>query len=399
MKPEFELLVRSCGIARNLPVFGSPTQTTLPDGFDHDLFVKMAIQHKTEATALAGLRKMGIALKPAAASTLKAHAMRNRLVREFIVEDAHAVIQVLKNHGIPALVLKGLASSSELYGDPYIREYNDLDILVNLPDVGPVISLLAAHGWMTSDYRKADPAHGGSSLVQRGHHVTFWKEGRPFRMEIHDRSGWEHELFRRDDIDAVFGRAIVVDTSFGGIPAPGLPDHAPLILAHGIQHAWCLLHWLLDAAALLALKDQSLHRSLAARSRSLDMQCQLKLTCDLVRRLYPIDLPPAIEASTLCLRGLDKAVDFAFAQLKTGGREISSIRNTLAFQCRYSFPLLRTARERAASLFKLIKIPQPDMEALPLPGSLTFLHIPLRPFFIASRRLKRRREKQAVLNG
>jgi len=399
MKPEFELLIRCCGIARNLPVFGSPTQTTLPNGFDQDLFANMAVQHKVVAIALAGLRKMGIALKPSVAGTLKAHAMRNRLVWEFILEEAHAVTQALKNEGIPALVLKGLASSSELYGDPYIREFNDLDILVNLPDVGPMISLLAVHGWMASDYRKVDLMFGRSSLVQQGHHVTFWKESRLFRMDIYDRIGWEHELFRRDDIDAIFGRAIVLDTPAGGIPAPILADHAPLIVAHGIQHAWCLLHWLLDAAALLALKDQSLHRTFAARSRSLDMQCQLKLTCDLVRRLYPIDLPPAIESSTFCVQGLDKAVDFAYAQLKTGGREISSIRNILAFQYRYSFPLLRNSSEKAASLFQLLKIPPQDMETMLLPRRLVFLHIPLRPFLFVSWRIKRRREKQAVLNG
>ncbi|PKL06067.1 MAG: hypothetical protein CVV53_06230 [Spirochaetae bacterium HGW-Spirochaetae-9] len=400
MKPEFELLVRCCGIARNLPTFGASTQTVLPNGFDEDLFVKMAIQHKTAATALAGLKKMGIALNPAATRTLKAHAMRNRLVREMILEDAHTITQALKNQDIPALVLKGLASSSELYGDPYTREYNDLDILVNLPNVEPVISSMAELGWVATDFRKPDPSHRESALIQqRGHHETFWKNGRPFRVEIHDRSGWEKELFRRDDIDAVFSRAIVLDTPVGGIPAPTLPDHALLILAHGIQHAWCLLHWLMDAAALLACKDKSLQKLLAARCRALDMQCQLKLTCDLIQRLYPINLPAAIESSTFCMRKLEKPLDFAFTQLQAGGVKFSSIRNTLAFQFKYSFPLLRNSHERRTSLFQLFKIPQPDIDTIPLPRPLLFLHLLLRPFFMASRRVKRHREKQAVLNG
>ncbi|MCX7026386.1 MAG: nucleotidyltransferase family protein [Spirochaetes bacterium] len=399
MNAEFELLVRSCGIARNLPVYGAVVQTQLPEGFNEAAFVNMAIQHKTAATAREGLKKLGITLNQENSLRLKCVAMQNRLIQSLIFEDAHTIVEAARARDIPMLIFKGLASSIELYGDPFIREYTDLDILVNLPDMEPLIPLMKEEGYEPEVFPPfPNTKRGGDRIFMKLRHVVFYKTGRPFGVEIHSRAGWENEFFRRDDLDAVFERAVTLRTSGSGLPAPDLPDHSLIILSHGVHHAWCLLHWLLDAAAILACEDTPLHDTIAARVRSLDLQGQLKLTCELVRKLYPIDLSPALESVTAGARGLDNAVKFAFTRLQSGGKDISSISNKLAYQFTYSFPLLRNSREKAASLLSLFKIPQLEMDALPLPRPLAFLYIPFRPFFILKRRIKGLREKRTRLH-
>ena len=394
------MLVRSCGLARDLPVFKQAYLARLSDRFNEKLFVDMAIQHKAAATAYAGLKRLDLTLDSEDAVRLKKHAIQNRLLRELMFEDACAIMQAMGKYDIPALVLKGPASSIELYGGAFVREFDDIDILVNLPDVEPVIFAMAELGYKTENYHRIKNADLSSNrLIQRSHHVSFSREDRPFRVEIHDRTGWESELFKRDDIDSVFGNSATLEESGNLIEAPTLANHAVLIITHGVKHAWCLLHWVLDAAALLNRDDPSLHRNVAARMRSLGMKRQLKLTCDLVKRLYPIELPPAIEATIFNEPELDGSVDFALEQLQTGGRYIRSPKNARIFRMKYSLSLLPRVKDKAASIFSPFKIHQIDIETLPLPRQLFFVHFLVRPFFVISRRLKRRREKRASFHA
>lgn len=391
------MLVRCCGLARGIPVRGPASQSLFPEGFNESRFVDMAVQHKVAGSAYAGLKSLGLSMTPANASRLKQTAMKARLIRELIVKGASAIIDAATAHGIPALILKGPASSKELYGNACVREYTDLDILVNLPDIGPTLPFMAALGYTPKDYREDSGSDDDRNaiIVQRSHHVVFWKNGSPFRVEMHDRAGWEKERFRRDDIDAVFGRALTLEESGYRFRAPCLADHAAIIVAHGTQHAWCLLHWLLDAAALFARPDYvSESKAVADHLRSLGMERQLALALSLVKRLYDVAPPLDIEAAAKWPDRLRGPREYAFRRLVAGGRDSARLSNIIAGNTSYSFPFLRTGKERLASFLELAKVPRRDIEAVSLPRSMFFVHLLLRPWFILSRRWKRLRGKK-----
>lgn len=398
---EFELLVRCCGVARGIPVWGPIAQSSLPVGFDEARFVDMAIQHKTAATAYAGLKMLGLRLEPEHASRLRRIAMKARLDRELIVREAGAIAEAAVRSGIEVAVLKGPASSKELYGDAYAREYIDLDILVNLPEIAPAIPFMAALGYAPEDYSPpAGDGIGENSLVQRGHHVVFWKASSPSRVEMHDRAGWERERYGRDSIDAVFARAVRLEESGYGFPAPCLADHAAIIIAHGTQHAWCLLHWVLDAAALCTRSAEPAESRAAAEIvQSLGMERLAALAYLVAAKLYDIGPPPAYAASAVFLRGVRRSAEFAFRRLLAGGRDSAQLRNIIGLQSAYAFPLLKTPREKAGSIFGLLKIPPKDIEAVPLPRPLFFVHLLLRPWFVMSRRWRRWKLARGIGNA
>ena len=397
MKPEFELLVRACGMARGLPVNRPVMQTTFPDNFDQKLFVDMAIQHKTATTAYAGLKKLGLSLEPEQAARLKRRAAEMRMLRGLIVEEACKITEALSAHGIPALVIKGPALSLELYGNPYEREYNDLDILVNTKDVEPLFPLMTEAGYHVRDYYPTKNPDGSENrFLRRNHHLVFMYENDRFKVEIHDRIGWEEEIFPRENIDSIFSNSIVLKDEGKHFSSLPLSDHAPLLVAHGTEHGWCLLHWVLDAAAVFNLDDESLHRSIAARIRSLDLVCQLKLTCDLVQTLFPIELPSSLKAVCFSSNNLKKPLQLALRWLEGGGKEMdSSINHYIYFHILYEFPLFHGLKKKTASIRKTFKIQPRDAQALPLPKPLMFLHFLFRPFFVASRRIKANQHKRA----
>jgi hypothetical protein len=232
-------------------------------------------------------------------------------------------------------------------------------------------------------------------LLQKGHHVVFWKDGSPFRVELHDRGGWENELFVRDNIDDVFARAVVLEQEGRAFPAPSLPDHAALVIAHGTHHAWALLHWLLDAAAIVSIKDMADLKSIYERISALDMQRQHTVACELSKRLYHIEPIKAPEVGNACGVALDKSVDFALARLEAGASDMDRFAIRFAYSFIYAAPLFKSKKGAFFSLLKQFKIPLQDVETIPLPRPLLFFHLFLRPFFVFSRRLKRFLERRA----
>jgi hypothetical protein len=179
----------------------------------------------------------------------------------------------------------------------------------------------------------------------------------------------------------------------GSIRFPSLypVDHAVLLIAHGSRHAWCLLHWLLDAAAILSRKDSAFQEELAEKITTLDMSRQLKVVCSLVQRLYPIELPgPAARVIENEKKNLEGAICYARARLEKGGRDLVKFRHALTLPLLYLAPQLKSLRQKARVCIAPFKIPESDLAALPLPGALSFLHLFARPFFVAARRMRKK---------
>ena len=388
MKPEFELLVRACGVSRGLPVFGPTSQSDFPAGFDQKGFMAMAIQHKVAATAYAGIKKLGLeaALTPETRTGLKLHAAQGQFLRAQIAQEAGKIGTALISHGMPAVVIKGPASSLQLYGDPLVREFDDLDILVNVPEIEPLVPTMAQLGWVLKEqFLQESPKYKKSKFIQHTHHATFWNETRNFRVEIHDRTGWEGELLHRDNIDAVFARSILLhyekcDMQLE-IPALAPSDQALLTMSHGVQHAWCLLHWLLDAARILDNYSDEEAEALLARAHALDMEAQLLLAVDVAQRLYPLNYGSAFarfvmahNSQSSASAALQKSADFALARIERGGTDMNSMHNIIYFSTAYSFPLLHSPTQKLKSAIAAFKIPTKDLEAVPLPRQLLFLH-------------------------
>ena len=119
------------------------------------------------------------------------------------------------------------------------------------------------------------------------------------------------------------------------------------------------------------------------------MQCQFKLAYELARKLFAIELPQALKLNGGCNARLDKSIDYAFARLQAGASDMSTFKNMLAYRFSYAAPLFKTAKGKFSSAARLFQIPLQDAEAIPLPRPLLFLHLFLRPFFVAYRRIKR----------
>lgn len=389
---EFDLLAYCCGLARGIPTLMAMAVPGAYKGLDEERFVAMAVQHKVAGTSYKGLEKAGIKLSPRNMRNLAREAMVGHATRSLLFRDWHEIVAAFKAEGIRALTIKGPASSVQLYGDPLTREFYDLDILADIPDIQPVLPVMARLGYAPSDPSALLHATtvAGPFIQKPSHHVSFQKAGRPFHIEIHGKTWQDDKEFYPAYIEELFVRAVPLAEGKGWGDTLSPADHIVFMVAHGTQHAWCLLHWLLDLAVALDRTDEVLHRTLAEQIRVLNMGRQLKLACMIVRSVYPVAIPESIQD---IIDGenasLEMPLRFALARLQQGGRDHASMRNILLHSAVFLPALTKAPGRKVQLIFSPFLTPQRDVEALPLPKHLYFLYLPLRLFFVLSRRLKK----------
>jgi hypothetical protein len=82
----------------------------------------------------------------------------------------HQVLDLFEAHGVPALVLKGLAFNQLLYADLGSRPSADFDLLVPYERADEAFALLSAHGWEPVDRweRPRDRLHHGMTWRSKG---------------------------------------------------------------------------------------------------------------------------------------------------------------------------------------------------------------------------------------
>lgn len=224
------------------------------------------------------------AVKPGRELRVRAVAVEAESVR--FARELSRIAAGFAGEAIPLLVWKGLVASQQLYGNPWLRMFGDLDLVVAPADAGRAEGLLRRLGYdevvpiaraARGTRRRFEPAtlfchHETKSLVD-----LHWRFSNPrFPLRLSFEEVWERrELVRIDEAE---------------VSAPGPIDLAVLTCSHAAKHLWHKLEMLAQVAALgrQALDWDAVDElaRLAGASR------QVGLSFLLAREFLGVDLPP-----------------------------------------------------------------------------------------------------------
>jgi hypothetical protein len=194
--------------------------------------------------------------------------------------------------GIDVLLTKGPGLAVRCYGDPGMRQYGDLDLVVREADIRratqamldfayePRIHLTAIDAKKTSgEYAFRKP--GTDLLVEFHTERTFRYHPRPLQME---------KLFERSAFVTIDGREV---------PVLSLEDELVLICVHGAKHFWERLMWIADVAALISRQPLDWDRALAVANEvgaQRILHLGLRLAADLLGAELPAHLKAAVQS-------------------------------------------------------------------------------------------------------
>lgn len=349
---------------------------------DWDVMLDLAERHCVLPLVHRTLCNLGDSIAP--------RAVFSRLAHTYVASAAHSLrltgellrlLDLLETHGIPVVPFKGPVLADLLYGNVSLRQFADLDILIQEKDFIRARQLL-----MTDGYRpefelksKAEQEH-----LRFEHALQFRKPASGFVLELHWRFGSLNQAFPVDARD-VWKR--LEPQSFQGRQVRTL-SHEDLLLylsAHGGKHGWDRLEWIVCIAELVRISTSidwdALSRRAITSGAVRSLHVALLLADDFSRIPLPETLATKI-AGDATAQKLARQIrhQLFLPEAEPARREV--LRHTLYLRTRERW------KDRARIVFhSSMRIPHPnarDWKLFRVPASLSFLYYLLRPIRLMS---------------
>jgi hypothetical protein len=147
--------------------------------------------------------------------------------------------------GLEVLVIKGPVLSARCYGDPGLRQYGDLDLIVRDVDILRATELMICLG-----YEASVPLTAIRARKIPGEYV-FRQSATKLLVEFHTERTFRYHP-RPLPLEKLFQRQTRVNIDAHEIPALSPEDELVLICVHGAKHFWEQLSYIADVAAFVS---------------------------------------------------------------------------------------------------------------------------------------------------
>jgi hypothetical protein len=276
----------------------------------------------------------------------------------------------LDQAGIEAVPYKGPVLAAEVYGDVALREFVDLDILVNPQQAMKAVRLLEDDGYRP---HHALTPRQERFLLRTGHDRKLIRDDR-FVVEIQWALADSTHVLPRD-LAPMFRRARLVPLGGSSVRTLSPEDMFLVLCVHASLHFWERLAWVCDVAEAIRRWPDLDASVLARRARAAGAMRMVLLGLEMSERLvgvapeWPVEASPAERADAVRLA--DELADLATSLHAAGPDGRAQLRLRLAMCDR--------AIDRGRELVRLLLTPsQSDWMSVELPDPLWPLYYPLR---------------------
>ena len=266
-------------------------------------------------------------LPPAVRAGLERSFERNAARALVLTAELVALLAALRGRGIEPMPYKGPALAVALYGNPTLRQFQDLDIIVAPAEVDGAARVLRELGYRPE--RALSPAVEAAMLTS-GTARTFVRG--ECIVELH----WAvvpPAFGVAVDLAAIRARQGHVMLGGARVPLPAPEDLLRLLVLHGGKHVWERLAWLADVADLLRLHPDLNHAALAETARRTGAGAFLTVALALAHRLLDAPLPPALAAASRAPR-VDRLVREVCGRRLTPGAAPVTLGESVRFHVR-----------------------------------------------------------------
>jgi Uncharacterised nucleotidyltransferase len=263
---------------------------TLLFAVDWPRLLLLAEEHGVIAHVAACLSDSSASSMPAEIKeTLLARRRAQNILTLGLTAELFRVLDGFAARGISALVIKGPVLAVQAYGDPSMRSYGDLDLLVRQRDVRRATELMIASG-----YRAAVPLEAIDAGKIPGQYL-FFKPDSKLLVELHNDLTLRY-FPRPLPIEDFFARQTRVCVDAREVPALSIEDELVLVCIHGAKHFWERLSWIADVAALVSRQKGIDWERATASARAVDADHLLHTGLQLAAEVLRAELPEAIGA-------------------------------------------------------------------------------------------------------
>lgn len=306
----------------------------------------------------------------------------------FLTAEMLRIVGLLEENGIEVLPFKGPMLALQAYGNPCLRYYSDLDILVPPGKFNSAVRILQLSGF--SSLTSASWLDKTNWYVSPKKDIYLVNEDRSVTLELHWKLSGSH--FGMGRMSGLWGQLETVELA--GRPVKTLPfcDNLIYLCMHGSRHSWERLQWICDVHELV--RSQSTIDWLSIHDEAKHLGCEKVVTLGLllVYRYFGLEVPAPFLPGLRENNGLEKMAEDIDVRL------FSRNPNWADFHERYHYHL--GLRERGVDRWKLrynhftryvrlaLTPSEKDEEWLPGANWLAPVRFLLRPFRLLYRRFR-----------
>lgn len=256
---------------------------------NHHLLLALAEEHGATNLLACFLRSWRAELPADFAQSVQERQRLNAIAALSLIAEMLRATELLTAAGIEVLVMKGPALSLQAYGDPALRQYGDIDLLVRGRDIYRVTQLLEQNG-----YSPRVPLSAVASGKIPGEYV-FTREAR-LLIEVHTERTlryFPNPLL----VEELFARRQRLELNGKSFATLSLEDALLAMCTHGTKHFWERLQWVADLTAMLHRNAQQIdwNKTLAS-ARALAMERIFRTGLLLAKEVLGAEMPAEIEA-------------------------------------------------------------------------------------------------------
>jgi hypothetical protein len=314
----------------------------------------------------------------------------DHLRNHFLVVAGHNVLRtqellkllhLFESHDVPAVPYKGPVLAASIYGDIGLRQFCDLDILVQKENVSKAKDLLVSNGYQWSS--ELNTAQQEIYLRSGSGCFRFCRGDGKVIVEVDQEITTQREFPLWLDLDSFWKRLVWIPFEGRNVPAFPAEDLLLILCVHGAKHRWEQLNWVCDLAELIRVHQNLDWEGLLKRSRTLGCERILFLGLFLAHHLLGALLPAEVLRRAKSDPAVGTLATHVCERLFHDGNGLSHGAFGLpSFYLRVSERL----RDRTAYCLRLAFTPTvDDWKRLPLPQSLGFLYYVVHPMVLTGK--------------
>lgn len=296
----------------------------------------------------------------------------NTLRNTYLNNELFQLLQLFESHNISVIPYKGPVFADSVYGDIALRQFSDLDILVQKQDALRAVDILSSAGYKLQSELSVGKEE---DYLRSQYEVFFCHKDTSCFVELH----WEIVPMYFNFPIASLRLWDRVKKNVSGFPTIQPEDMLLILCVHGNKHLWLQLLWICDVAEIVR-KGLDWERVLN-QANIMGIQrivfLGLFLAKDLLNATLPEKVANHIGTDPLVEILANKAKQRLFSHNSSPGILKSSL---------FHLQAMERLRDRIRYCVKFAMRTNPrDWEFMPLPNCLFFLYYIIRPIRLAAK--------------
>jgi putative nucleotidyltransferase-like protein len=260
----------------------------------------LAEEHGVMGLLSERIRELEESCVPREVSQKLAHKRRTEVLFSMSLNaELFRLLEKFSAAGVEAMAVKGPVLSARAYGDPGMRRYEDVDLLVRHKDILRFTELLMAEGYEP----KISIGEIQAGKIP-GEYLFKWP-GTVRRIELHTEKTLRY-FPRRLPVEKLFARRAYESIDGHGVPALATEDELVLICVHNAKHFWERLMWVADLAALIATQEALDWEGVLSTAQELGAERMLILGLRLAKQILRVKTPEKMEKLVRSDRGAER---------------------------------------------------------------------------------------------